>query len=123
MSLSYTADSKVDAPAPKPKSGQQKKNAENSSEGGDATVRWTPGEVLGDRIPPVKKKMSLTTVAADWQPYCISFQSVAGCPYEDGRGGVACPCKHAHTWQWHLQLVRVILSLGGFRNAPPVRLS
>ena len=123
MGLSYTPDNKVDKPAPKTKVGQKAKATKMSHSTEDPIVRWTPGEVLGDRIPPVEKNRSLTTVAADGQPYCISFQSVAGCTYEDGDGGVACPCKHEHVWQWHPQLVRVIMSLGGFKNAPPVHLS
>ena len=128
MSLSYTANNKIDNPTAKPKKKSSQKSKSSSKSGkdegeGEKTVRWIPGEILGDRIPPVEKRKSLTTVAADGQRYCISFQSMAGCPYEDGDGGVACPCKHEHTWQWHPQLVRVIMSLGGFRNAPPIRLS
>ena len=69
------------------------------------------------------KIRSLTTVAGDGQPYCISFQTRAGCPYEDGDGGVACPHKHAHTWQWHTQIVRARMALGGCRAAPAIIVS
>ena len=128
MSLSYTRNNKSDLPKSKSKQGQSSKKSKMSTEDlnpaeTDPIVTWTAGEVLGDRIPPIGKVKQLTTVAADGQPYCIAFQSKAGCPYEDGAEGVACPCKHEHTKQWHPQIVRVILSLGGFKRAPPLRLS
>ena len=80
--------------------------------------RPAKGEVIGDRLPDVDKFRSLTTVAADGQSYCMEFQSVAGCPYNDDSGGVACPHKHEFTLQWHPQLVRVILAMGGFKCCP-----
>ena len=53
-------------------------------------ITWQPGGAIGDRLPEVNKYKHLTTVAADGQEYCISYQSKSGCPYEEGPEGVAC---------------------------------